>query len=118
VLRVHPGPPFIERAHGANAGHLPNPEGSEAFDAHYSAVHIPLARKQPGLVKYEVGRRPIATPAGDPEPYLIGTLYFESLAAMKHAFATPEGRACAEDRRVLAPEDGDVQMYLFEVEEV
>ncbi len=34
------------------------------------------------------------------------------------AFATPEGQACAADRRVWAPEDDDVQMYLFDVVEV
>jgi uncharacterized protein (TIGR02118 family) len=94
------------------------PKDPAAFDAHYFNVHIPLAKRLPGLLKYEVGRRPIVTPAGDPEPYLIGTLYFENMSAMRAAFATPEGQACAADRRVLAPSDGDVQMYLFETTEV
>jgi uncharacterized protein (TIGR02118 family) len=94
------------------------PKDPAAFDAHYYGVHVPLAKRLPGLQKYEVSRRPIMTPAGDPEPYLVGILYFEDVAAMQRAFATPEGRACAADRRVLAPEDGDVQMYLFGVEEV
>jgi uncharacterized protein (TIGR02118 family) len=58
------------------------------------------------------------TPAGDSEPYLIGTLYFDDLAAIRRAFATAEGQACAADRRVLAPNDDDVQMYLFDVVEV
>jgi len=48
----------------------------------------------------------------------VGTLYFDDLAALRRAFATPEGQACAADRRVLAPEDDDVQMYLFDVDEV
>jgi uncharacterized protein (TIGR02118 family) len=94
------------------------PKDPAAFDAHYFGVHIPLAKKLPGLLKYEVSRRPILTPAGDPEPYLIGTLYFDDLASIRRAFATPEGQACAADRRVLAPEDDDVQMYLFDVAEV
>ena len=94
------------------------PKDPAAFDAHYFSVHVPLAKKLPGLRRYEVGRRPNITPAGDPEPYLIGTLYFDDIAALRHAFSTPEGRACAEDRRVLAPEDDDVQMYLFDVTEV
>jgi len=94
------------------------PKDPAAFDAHYFAVHVPLAKRLPGLQKYEVSRRPILAPAGDPEPYLIGTLYFEDLAAIRRAFATPEGQACAADRRVLAPEDGDVQMYLFDAAEV
>jgi hypothetical protein len=57
-------------------------------------------------------------PAGDAEPYLIGTLHFDDLAALRAAFATPEGQACAADRRVLAPDDGDLQMYLFDAAEV
>ena len=93
------------------------PKDPQAFDAHYFGVHIPLAKRLPGIRKYEVSKRPILTPAGDPEPYLIGTLYFDDLAAIKSAFATPEGKACAADRRVLAPNDEDVQMYLFDVAE-
>ena len=89
------------------------PKDEAAFDAHYYDVHVPLAKRLPGLRRYEVGRRPILTPAGDPEPYLIGTLYFDDLESLRTAFATPEGRACAADRRILAPNDGDVQMYIF-----
>jgi uncharacterized protein (TIGR02118 family) len=77
-----------------------------------------LAKKLPGLQKYETSRRPILTPAGDPEPYLIGTLYFEDLEAIRRAFATPEGRACAADRKLLAPNDDDLQMYLFDTDDV
>lgn len=94
------------------------PKDPAAFDAHYRDVHIPMATLLPGLRKYEVSRRPILTPAGDPEPYLIGTLHFDDIAAIRTAFATPAGRACAADRRVLAPDDADVQMYLFDCDEV
>ena len=94
------------------------PKNPETFDAHYFGVHVPLAKKLPGLLKYEVSRRPIMTPAGDPEPYLVGILHFDDMAAVRRAFATPEGQACAADRRVLAPEDGDVQMYIFDAAEV
>jgi len=40
------------------------------------------------------------------------------VAAIRRAFATPEGQACAADRRALAPNDDDVQMFLFDVTEV
>lgn len=94
------------------------PPDPEAFDAHYFDVHVPLAKRLPGLQRYEVSKRPIATPAGDAEPYIVATLYFDSLEALRQAFARPEGRACAADRRILAPNDEDVQMYLFESFEV
>ena len=90
------------------------PADPQAFDAHYFGVHIPLAKTLPGLRRYEVSRAPIATLLGDPDTYLIGTLHFDDLAAIRAAFATPEGRACAADRKVLAPNDADVQMFLFE----
>jgi len=94
------------------------PENPSAFDEHYFNVHIPLAKALPGLRRYEVSRRPIATLAGDPEPYLIGTLYFDDMSAIRHAFSTEAGRACALDRRRLAPNDDDVQMYLFDSTDV
>lgn len=94
------------------------PADPAAFDEHYFNVHIPMAKQLPGLRRYEVSRRPILTPAGDPEPYLIGTLYFDDLAAIRTAFATPLGRECAADGRVLAPNDDDVQMYLFDSDAV
>ena len=94
------------------------PQDPGAFDAHYVDVHLPLAHQLPGLRRYEVSKRPIATPAGDAQPYLIAILHFDSLEAIRHAFATPEGRACAADRRILAPNDDDVQMYLYESTEV
>jgi hypothetical protein len=36
---------------------------------------------------------------------------------IKSAFASPEGRACASDRKILASDDG-VQIYLFESTEL
>src|SRR3954463_13114646 len=90
------------------------PRDPRAFDEHYYGVHIPLARQLPGLRRYEISRRPILTPAGNEEPYLIGVLHFDDLAAIKAAFASTIGRECAADRQVLAPDPEDVQIYLFE----
>ncbi len=94
------------------------PKDPVAFDKHYLEVHVPLAKKLPGLRKYEVSRGAIATPAGDPAVHMVALLQFDSLAAIQAAFATAEGRACAADRRLLAPEDGDVTMLLFDDREV
>jgi len=78
-----------------------------------------LQKKLPGLIKYEVSRGSvIPVVPGGPAIHLIGTLYFEDLAAMKKAFATPEGQACAADRKILAPTDEDVKIYLFDTQEV
>ena len=90
------------------------PPDPAAFEKHYFDVHIPLAKDLPGLKRYEVSKGPIIALAGASDTYLVGTLYFDSLAAIKEAFASECGRACAADRRILAPDDKDVQMFLFE----
>lgn len=90
------------------------PKDPAAFDKHYFDVHVPMASQLPGLRRYEVSKGPIVSLAGASETYLIGILHFDSLDAIKQAFASECGRACAEDRRILAPEDKDVQMFLFE----
>ena len=90
------------------------PNDTVAFDKHYFDVHVPLAKKLPGLIRYDVARSPIISPTGHADVYCIGTLHFESLAAIKIAFASAEGQACAADRRILAPNDEDVQIYLFD----
>jgi uncharacterized protein (TIGR02118 family) len=90
------------------------PKDPQAFDRHYFEVHVPLAKKLPGLRQYSVSRGPIATPAGGPPFHMVATLHFDSLAAIRAAFATPEGQACAADRRRLAPQDDDLIMVLFD----
>jgi uncharacterized protein (TIGR02118 family) len=94
------------------------PRDPQAFDRHYFDVHVPMAKKLPGLRGYDVSRSPVLTPAGDPTPYLIATLHFDDLAAIKSAFASPEGQACGADRRVFAPDDADLQLYLFDTSDV
>lgn len=94
------------------------PKDRESFDKHYFEVHVPMAKKLPGLRKYEVSTQPIVSPVGWKDVYLVATLHFDSLDAIKAAFASDCGRSCAADRRILAPDDGDVQMYLFGSREV
>lgn len=94
------------------------PKDPSAFDKHYFDVHVPLAKQLPGLIKYETSKGPIVPLAGAADPYLIGTLHFDSMAAIKAAFASECGRACAADRRILVPDDKNVQMYLFDEQEV
>ncbi len=61
---------------------------------------------------------PIFTPHGASEHYFVATLHFDDLAAIKRAFATPEGQLCAADRRQLAPDPADFLMLLFDDREV
>lgn len=90
------------------------PKDPEAFDEHYFNVHVPMAKKLPGLVEYETSNGKIVGMAGAMDPYLIASLKFESLDKIKAAFGTDLGKALAKDRKTLAPEDAQVQMFLFE----
>ncbi|HEY5391105.1 MAG TPA: EthD family reductase [Hanamia sp.] len=94
------------------------PKDKDAFDKHYFEVHIPLAKKLPGLIKYDISKSPIISTTGDDETYLIGTLHFDSLNDIKAAFASPQGKACAADRRILVEDDKNIQIYLFETADV
>ena len=94
------------------------PADVKAFEKHYFETHIPLTKKIPGLRKYEISRGPITVVAGPPDVYLIGTLYFDDVDAIKKAFASPEGQAAAADRRLYAPDDSGVQMFVFDNREV
>ena len=94
------------------------PKDVAAFEKHYFETHIPLAKKLPGLRKYEVSQGPIVSPTGASGYHFVATLHFDDLASIRSAFATAEGNACAADRRVLAPRDADVTMLLFDSREV
>jgi uncharacterized protein (TIGR02118 family) len=93
------------------------PSDVDAFDRHYFGVHVALAKKLPGLRKYEVSAGPITTLGSATDTHFVAVLRFDSLAAIRSAFASPEGQACAADRRKLATDEG-FQTFLFERKEV
>jgi uncharacterized protein (TIGR02118 family) len=92
------------------------PKDTAAFDKHYFEKHVPIAKKIPGLRKYQVSRGPVATPAGPSGLHLIATLTFDNLAAIQAAFASAEGRAAAADVQTFAT--GGADMILFDTSEV
>lgn len=94
------------------------PKDKDAFNQHYFQIHLPLAKKLPGLKRYEVNDGSIIAANGHSDIYLIANLYFDSLDAIKMAFASDEGKQCAEDRKKFAPDDKAVQIYLFETKEI
>ena len=71
------------------------PADPGAFDRHYREVHIPIARQLPRLRRYTVTRD---TEAVRGEPcYLVAELDWDSMADLRAAFGSPQGRATAED---------------------
>jgi len=88
------------------------PKDAETFDKYYFTTHVPIAKKIPGLRRYDVSQGPIATPAGPSELHLIATLHFDNMAAIQAAFASPEGKAAAADVAKFAT--GGVDMLFFD----
>jgi uncharacterized protein (TIGR02118 family) len=92
------------------------PKDTAAFDQYYFSTHVPIAKKLPGLRKYEVSQGSVATPTGPSNYHLIATLHFDNMAAIQAAFGSAEGKAAADDVRKFAT--GGVDMILFDNREV
>lgn len=88
-----------------------NPTDKAAFDKHYIEKHIPLAKKIPGLRKYEVSQGPVATPAGPSQYHLVAVIQYDNLAAIQAGFASPEGRATVADVQTMATGGADIIMF-------
>lgn len=93
-----------------------NPKDAAAFDKHYFGTHVPIAKKIPGLRKYEVSQGPVGTPAGPSSFHLVATLHFDDMAAIQKAFASAEGQAAAADVQTFTTEPP--HMLLFDSREV
>ena len=87
------------------------PKDPVAFDKHYAETHIPLARKMPGLRKYQVSNGPVATPAGPSGLHLVAILTFDSMAAVQAAFGSAEGKAAAGDVPNFASGGADILIF-------
>ncbi|NGN41044.1 EthD family reductase [Mesorhizobium sp. CGMCC 1.15528] len=92
------------------------PKDAAAFDRYYFATHVPLAKKIPGLRKYDVSTGTVETPGGPAGYHLVATLQFDSLAALKTALGSPEGQAAAGDIPKFA--DGGADLFFFDTKDV
>jgi uncharacterized protein (TIGR02118 family) len=87
------------------------PVDPAAFDAHYHAKHIPLAKTLPGLRGHHISKGPIGTPAGEAPLHLVAVLEFDSVAAIQAALGSPEGAATAADLGNFAMAGVDLLMF-------
>jgi uncharacterized protein (TIGR02118 family) len=92
------------------------PADTAAFDRHYQEVHVPLAKKLPGLLRYTVSRG-VTMVFGEDPAYLVAELDFPDAAAMEAAMGSPEGQEAGQDM-VANLASGGVRNLVFEVDEV
>lgn len=85
----------------------------EKAEKQYYEVHIPKAKKIPGLRKYTIGK----AIGKDRACYRLAELYFDNKEAMKAAFSSELGKAAIGDPGFLALIQDRTVMY-FEEEEV
>jgi uncharacterized protein (TIGR02118 family) len=63
------------------------PADAEAFERHYTEVHVPLASTLPGLRRFTISHpRGLGTIA----PYMVAELWFDDADALKTALKSPE----------------------------
>ena len=72
------------------------PADAAAFERYYRQIHIPLARKIPGLRAYSISNGSVQALAGS-APHLVAVLTFDSMGDLRAALASPEGQAVAAD---------------------
>ena len=91
------------------------PRDAAAFDRHYSQTHIPLAKKIPGLRKYEISQGPVAGPAGASGVHLVATLHFDEYGGgAKSIRQSGRPNAAADVQQNL----GSAEILLFDSREV
>jgi uncharacterized protein (TIGR02118 family) len=72
------------------------PADVQAFEQHFSTVHLRLVEHLPGIVKTELSRC-FGGPAGEPPYYLVFEAYFDDREALEAALQSPENRAADHD---------------------
>jgi uncharacterized protein (TIGR02118 family) len=89
------------------------PPDVATFLEHYEQVHLPLVRQMPGLRRLEVHRM-FDPRGGEPDPFLMAEMYFDSRESLMEAMNSPQGRAGGKDLKAFAADI--VQIFLAEVE--
>jgi uncharacterized protein (TIGR02118 family) len=72
------------------------PANVDAFEQHYTHVHIPLVEKIPGIRKTEWTRF-LASPQGEAPYYMMYEMYFDSMEAYQAAMKSEENKIAGQD---------------------
>lgn len=93
-----------------------NPTDPQAFEEHYTSVHVPLAGAVPGVRRAELAKV-FPKEDGSPTPaYRVAELYFDDYDSACAAVATEEGGKLLADAQEIGT--GGVKFLLCDVEMV
>jgi uncharacterized protein (TIGR02118 family) len=87
------------------------PANPAAFDKYYFSTHVDVAKKLPGLRRYEVSNGAVSMLSGESPYHLAAILTFDSLEAIQQALGTPEGKATAGDLANFAQAGVDLLVF-------
>jgi uncharacterized protein (TIGR02118 family) len=91
------------------------PDDPEEFDRYYRSIHTPIVQRIPGVRNIRFGRV-LRTVEGEPAPYyLVSDVYFDDMAALENALASPEMQEAIADVSNFAT--GGVTIMLCEYED-
>ena len=72
------------------------PADVEAFEQHYTEVHVPLIKQVPYMRNF-VAEKVWGAPRGEPAYYRIAEMWFDDRTSFDQAMASPENRAAGKD---------------------
>lgn len=91
------------------------PTDPHEFDRYYRSIHTPIVQRIPGVRNIRFGRA-LQTVDGEPAPYyVVSDVYFDDLAALENALASPEMKEAIDDVPNFAT--GGVTIMLCEFED-
>lgn len=93
------------------------PTDVQAFEQHYFEVHVPLAKRLPGLRRYTVSRNPSRVRGPDPH-YLVAELDWDDMASLQQDFASPLGQETARDVDKLGELCPGIHSMIFELHDL
>lgn len=92
------------------------PSDIDAFERHYSEVHIPLARQYPGLRRFTRSHEPTVV-IGEP-CYLVVMLDWDDMPALEAALGSEIGQRAAEDATTNLSRYATFRAMILQLEEV
>lgn len=92
------------------------PKDPAHFDRYYREVHLPLAKKIPGLKRYTIHKVLGSPQEGEPPYYCITEVYWDNLGTARKALASEDGQRSYNDVPNYAT--GGVTFMFTEVQEV
>jgi uncharacterized protein (TIGR02118 family) len=95
----------------------PEPADRDAFDRHYFETHVPLAKRLPGLRRYDFSRTPRLIRGTDPY-YIVAELAWDDMESLQQDFASPLGQELANDVDQLAELCPGIQSMIYAPEPV